>query len=398
MRAIVTGMLATCPVGGVFWDYAQYAIGLERLGLDVWYLEDTGVPTYIPETGDFDYEGDHDRSAAYLRDTFAAVSPTLAERWHLRTFDDEILGVPLDEMLDIVADADVFLNVSQMCQLRDEYLATPRKVLIDTDPGWNHFGRWPQAEADPNPLDNGWRAHDHFFTYAERLGQPDCPLPRLGRRWHPTRPPVVTDLWPTDIPPGHAWTTVMTWDSSGIVDGIEHDGTTYATKEREFTRIEDLPRRTPVQLELAAGGKQPPTERWRELGWSVRDPVEVSGTPERYRDYLAGSRGEFSVTKHVYAATRSGWFSCRSTCYLAAARPVVVQDTGWSDVLPTGDGLFAFSGPDDAIAALELVESDWEHHSAAARAVAIEHFEAERVLGDLLDRVLSEDPRRGGAR
>jgi glycosyltransferase involved in cell wall biosynthesis len=151
-------------------------------------------------------------------------------------------------------------------------------------------------------------------------------------------------------------------------------------------KIESLPGRVEAKLEVAAGGVQPPVERWRSLGWSVRDPETVSASLGDYRRYVEGSRGELSVAKNVYVATGSGWFSCRSVCYLAAGRPVVLQDTGFSELLDTGTGVVPFSDLDGAARALAAVERDYDEHSQAARAIAEEHFDAAVVLGELLER------------
>jgi hypothetical protein len=381
--AIVTGMIATYPVGGVAWDYGQYALGLEQLGFDVYYVEDTGCQTYDPTRGL--YGDDCSYAVDFLRRSLASLSPTLAGRWHFRAADGTAHGLSAAEVAEVVAGAEVFLNVSGSCLLRDEYMPCPRKVLIDTDPGWNHFVNYPKWDRDPGWLgSHGYRAHDFFFTYAERIGRPGCVLPTLGLEWHPTRPPVLLHQWKPE-PPGAQWTTVMTWDNFRRT--IEHEGVTYATKEREFARIEALPGRVDVPLQVAVGGFEPPTDRMQALGWSVTDAVAVSRTVHDYRAYIQRSRGELSVAKNVYAATHSGWFSCRSVCYLAAGRPVVVQDTGFSEVIPTGEGLIAFRDFDGAVAGIEAVESDYARHQRAAREMASEHFEAGVVLTELLNRV-----------
>src|SRR5262249_32853380 len=202
-------------------------------------------------------------------------------------------------------------------------------------------------------------------TYAERIGRPGCALPSLGIDWVPTRPPVVADCWRPE-PPGEMWTTVMTWKN--FQETIQHAGTTYGTKEMEFGRVEELPARTRAKLEVAVGG-EPPRERWRSLGWSGVDSQAVSVALGDCRSDMQRSRGELSVAKNVYAATRCGWFSCRSVCYLAARRPVVVQDTGFSELIPTGRGLFAFSDMEGALHGLEAVEQDYASHQEAAREV-----------------------------
>lgn len=380
MKALVTGMIATYPVGGVLWDYAQYALGLERLGFEVFYLEDTGGPTYDPVLQH--YGEDCSAGVAFLHESLAALSPTLAERWHFRAIDGRAFGLDARRIAAVADEADLFLNVSGSALLREEYMACPRKVLIDTDPGWNHFVNYPKWDRSPGwQGSRGYRAHDFFFTYAQKLGDPDCELPDMGLAWHKTQPLVVTDCWRPE-PPGRTWTTVMTWDN--FRTPIEHAGRVYGTKEREFNRVEALPTRVKAPLEVAVGGASPPVDRWRRLGWSVVDSHEVSRTPEEYRRYLQSSRGEFSVAKNLYAATRSGWFSCRSVCYLAAGRPVVLQDTGFSERLPTGEGLLAFATLDQAVEAIDTVEADYARHARAAREIARDRFEVTTVLSQML--------------
>jgi len=383
MKAIVTGMIGSYPVGGVVWDYAQYALGLERLGYEVFYLEDTGWQTYDPRKGE--YGTDCSYAVEFLETSLAKLSPTLASRWRFRNLDGKTHGVDDKTFSSVLSEADLFLNVSGGTLLRDEYMGCKRKVLIDSDPGWNHFRNFPKWDAHPNwQGSHGFRAHDFFFTYAERLGKPDCILPDFGLRWQPTRPLVVLDCWQAE-PPGEKWTTVMTWKN--FQETIQYDGVAYGTKEMEFGKVEQLPARTKARLELAVGGDQAPRERWRSLGWNVAESQAISRTADGYRHYVQSSRGEFSVAKNVYAATRCGWFSCRSVCYLAAGLPVVVQDTGFSEFIPTGEGLFAFSNLEEAVHGIESVEKDRARHQRAARELARTQFASDVVLGDLLRRI-----------
>mgnify|MGYP005818582017 CR=1 FL=1 len=384
-RAVVTGMIATFPVGGVAWDYGQYALGLERLGYEVYYLEDTGCPAYDPSPRT--YTDDCSYGVEFLQACLSALSPTLGRRWHYRAADGRTYGIDPGTLAGIVAEADVFLNVSGGCLLREEYLACRRKVFLDTDPGWNHFVQFPRWDAEPAPDGcRNFRAHDSFFTYAQQIGRPGCALPDLGLAWHTTRPPVVLDCW-TPAPPGSVWTTVMSWNNYKQIRGIA--GMSYGAKEMEFEKVERLPSRVTAPLEIAVpfGGMRPPVDHWRELGWSVIDSHTVSDTLEAYRHYVSGSRGEFTVAKNVYVATRSGWFSCRSVCYLAAGRPVVVQETGFSDFVPTGRGLLSFTDLDEAARAVTEIERDPAGHGEAARDIARRDFDSALVLSELLDRV-----------
>jgi hypothetical protein len=383
MIAVVAGMIATYPVGGVVWDYGQYLLGLEQLGFDVYYLEDTGAETYDPRVGL--YGPDPEYGAGFLAKSLHSLSEPLADRWHLRTVDGAAHGMAASDMVAVIADADLFLNVSGSALLRDEYMASRRKVLIDTDPGWNHFVNYPRWDAGGGwPDVHGWREHDHFFTYAAHIGRPGCVLPALEIEWSTTRPPVALDRW-TALEPRPAWTTVMTWDN--FRRPVEYDGVVYGTKELEFERIESLPQRSSALFEVAVGGSDPPVDRWRDLGWEVSSSEEVSRTADDYRAFIESSRGEFSVGKNLYVATKSGWFSCRSACYLAAGAPVVLQDTGYSHHIPCGEGLLSFDDLAGAIEAIETVEAEYDRHSSAARSVAEDHLDARKVIGNMLDEI-----------
>ena len=380
-RAIVTGMIATYPVGGVAWDYGQYLLGLQDLGYDVWYLEDTGIETYDPIAQT--YSEDCGYALQFLKETLPRLTPHLANQWAFRDMAGNLHGIGESRLNQLMKESDLLLNVSGGTLLREAYMANSCKVLIDSDPGWNQFVNYPRWDAQPGwQGTHGFRAHDYHFTYAERLGRADCLLPDLGIKWLPTRPPVVLDRWHS-ADPGSKWTTVMTWNN--FRKPVEYQGKNYGTKEREFAKIETIPTmRDDAVFEIAVGGSDPPVARWHDLGWQIVDAQSVSLTLEDYRNYLQSSRGELSVAKNLYIDTRSGWFSCRSVCYLAAGRPVVVQDTGFSDFLPVGEGLFAFDDGEQALTAIDQIQSDYQRQQQAAREVAAECFDARRVLSDLL--------------
>jgi hypothetical protein len=377
-------MIATFPLGGVAWDYGQYVLGLEELGFDVVYLEDTGDLAYDPVGRTIAEECSY--AVKFLKESLTALSPRMSDRWHYRAASGETFGMSQEALCSAVAEADIFLNISGGTILRNEYLECPRKVLIDTDPGWNHFVVFPKWDTQ-----GGWegvttyREHDYFFTYAEQMGAADCLLPDLGITWHPTRPPVVLDRWQPNGE-GTTWTTVMSWKN--YRKPIEYHNRTFGAKELEFPKIVALPGELPgLQMEVAVGGPDPPIEDWRQQGWRVKDSHLVSVTLDAYRHYIECSRGELSVAKNVYVATYSGWFSCRSACYLASARPVVLQDTGFSELIPTGQGLFAYSDQDEAKEAILAIEADYSRHSRTARDLAAELFNPRLVIGGILKRV-----------
>lgn len=387
MRAIVTGLIATYPAGGVAWDYGQYLLGLERLGFDVVYLEDSGLEHVYDEQGRV-YSDDAGGGVRFLADALDALPFQRPVPWHVRTVDGRCFGMTADDLQRAVASADLFLNVSGGALLREEYAACPRTVLVDTDPGLNHFVVYPKADRHPGWRGAlGWRAHTHHLTYAELIGRPGTDLPDLGVSWRPTRPPVVLDAW-TPRPPGAAWTTVMSWGSYDDVDPVrDQAGRAYRAKEPSWPLVAGVPSARP-QLDLQVAVRETaPRTLVEDLGWTRVDPLLALPEAAAYRDFVQSSRAELSVAKEVYVATRSGWSSCRSVCYLAAGRPVVTQDTGFSDVVPTGAGLLTFDTAEQALAAVDAVEHSYGEHAEAARAVAEDHYGSDVVLRRLLEEV-----------
>jgi hypothetical protein len=121
-------------------------------------------------------------------------------------------------------------------------------------------------------------------------------------------------------------------------------------------------------------------------GWAVRDSIDLSRSAKQYREYIEQSRGEFTVARDQYVRPRTGWFSDRTACYLAAGRPVITQETGFSRHLGSGQGLFGFTTMEDVVRAIDAIESDYAGHCRAARDVAQEFFAAEKVVASLMER------------
>jgi hypothetical protein len=386
VRIVVTGLVATYPLGGVSWDYLAYVDGFRRLGHEVLYLEDTGAWFYHP--ADQTFSDDPGPNLRYLTGAFAAIGAADTP-WSVRAPDDTQHGLDGAAVQHFCRRADLFLNVSGCCWLRDEYGGARRTAYLDTDPGYTQAKLWAAAHgcATQDELFSVdlIRRHDRFLTYAEHIGAAECRLPACGLAWRPTRPPVVLERWPfTFDAAARAFTTVMSWTletAAPVIDGVRYGG-----KEVEFRRFLELPRRAPVPLEVAIAGAAPRAEL-AGAGWQVVDAHARSRTMAQYRAYLQASRGEWSVAKHVYVALRSGWFSTRSAVYLASGKPVVVQDTGWSAHYPTGAGLLAFDTLEQAVVALRSVEGDYRRHCEAARAVAEQELAAPLVLQRLLEDV-----------
>jgi hypothetical protein len=383
MRIVVTGLVATYPLGGVSWDYLAYVDGFQRLGHEVLYLEDTGAWFYDPDAQTF-----RDDPAPNLRYLTAALAAVGAQDtpWSVRAPDGTQHGIAVDAVRGFCSTADLFLNLSGACWLRDDYRGARRTAYLDSDPGYTQAKLWAAdhgcATEDQFFSVNLIRQHDCFFTFAEHIGAPDCRVPACGLEWHATRQPIVMAHWPFAFDAAAPrFTTVMSWKTDTAPPTI--DGVRYGGKDVEFLRFLSMPQHVSVELEVAVAGAAPRAELAAH-GWRVVDGHARSATMQQYQRYLQTSRGEWSVAKHVYVALRSGWFSTRSAAYLASGKPVVVQDTGWSAHYPSGTGLLAFTTIDEAAAALTAVESDYRRHCEAARAVAQAELAAPTVLRRLL--------------
>jgi hypothetical protein len=310
----------------------------------------------------------------------------MADRWAYRAAsrDGEVLGPMATRFAQLFEEADVLLNVTGSTPLREEHMKTPVRIYVESDPGLPQI---EVAKGNRFTLDV-LASHTHRFTFGERYGEPDGQLPVGPFAYQPTRQPIVMDWWSgaRSAPPAARFTTVASWQQSG--KDIEWNGDVFTwSKHLQFGDYFDLPRRTPTPLEMALA--QCPESSVRTLeshGWRIVDAVALSTDLEPYRAYIRAARGEFGVAKDQYTRLGTGWFSDRSACFLAAGRPVVAQETGFSRVLPCGRGLFAFEGPEAAAAALAEIESDYPAHCRAAEEIAREFFDAERVVASLLER------------
>jgi hypothetical protein len=398
LRIIVGGMVGQFPLGGVAWDYFHYCIGLHQLGHDVYYHEDTWVWPNDPIKG---YQSDSaDYTVKFIQNFFDRYAPEMAQKWHYRLIHNESYGMTREAFDEVARTADIFLNVSGACFIPESLNPKAVKVFMDTDPGYNQIVMYEQPSWSKNVA--GWveavRAHDRHLTYAENIYAPDCVVPRLDIDWLPTRCIATLPEWKavreTPPPAGAQFTTVM---SCSYYPGVlEHKGVQYDQKATEYDRFHDLPRRTDVPLTLAVAGWKTPTEQIKKDGWNLIHAQDISLTTDNYVKFIADSFGEWSVAKNVFVATRSGWFSCRTACYLAAGRPAVVQDTAWSRYVPSGEGVIAFSTMDEAIDGLKRVWAEPERHRKAAYDIAREYLAPDKVLPPMLDAIYAT-PRTNAA-
>ena len=374
LTVVVSGMVAGVPgQGGATWSILQYLLALRRLGHRVVLVE----PVNVPPGGDLAAS----TAVSYCERVMGGVG--LEEEWALLAVGSRhTAGRPYDEVLGWAKSADLLLNVSGM--LVDDALLDPIPVraYLDLDPAFNQL--WHEVDG----IDMRFDGHTHFVTVGLNLGADVCPVPTGGRQWIPTLPPVVLDEWPVASDLRYpALTTVANFRGYG---SVEYGGLFYGQKAHSLRPLAELPARTPARFVLALAIHPDETRDLDMLeanGWELVDPSTVAATPEQYREFVQGSWAELGVAKSGYVVSHSGWFSDRSACYLASGRPVVAQDTGFSAHLPTGDGLLSFSAVDEVVAAVESLAVDYDHHRRAARALAEEHLDSDRVVGRLLERL-----------
>jgi hypothetical protein len=380
-RIVLLHFAGQMPLAGIAWQAAHYLVALQKLGYEVWYVEDSGTPPYDPRVESVVTNCDY--NLAYLKRVMARFS--FGERLVYRCgVDNEYYGLTRKEVKRLYRDADALINLCGAHHLYERHMECPVRILIDTDPGYQQINYAKGDPAERAYID----AHTHFFTYGAHVGRAACPIPLSGIAWRPTRPPVDVTLWPEPQGEPECFTSIASWDNRG--KDIEYQGSTYLwSKHVNFLKFLNIPRKRPGTCFRMA--ILPPNEAvHREVeagGWRLTDPRPVSADIDSYRDFIAGSRGEFTVAKDIYVRTHSGWFSDRAVCYLASGRPVVTMDTGFGELYPTGDGLFAFATHDNAVAAIDAIASNYRRHSRAARELAREYFDGDRVVGALLAEV-----------
>ena len=376
-RIVVLHLAGQYPLGGIGWQAVHHLVGLSRLGHDVYYVEDSGAPPFDPRVNSIVEACSY--SVAFLQSTMERFG--LGEHWAYRdVVHDRCHGMSREGLDQLLREADALVNLCGAAVLREEHMRCPVRIYLQTDPVHDQV-----LLAQGNDLTRKIiAAHTHFFTYGENLGQPDCPIPLPLFDWHPTRPPVVPDLWTVRAcPPPGRFTTVGTWRNR---DKDVHFGgeTYYWSKHRNFLRFATLPQLTAQPLEIAvADADDAARDMLLRAGWQVADAYEKSRDAAAYQRHIEESRGEFTVAKDLVVRTRSGWFSDRSVCYLAAGKPVVTQDTGFGKFIPTGRGLFAVSSPAEAAAAIDEINRDYSTHCLAARDLAETAFNSDEVLRDL---------------
>lgn len=411
LRIIVTGLITQHPLlGGITWHYLQYMLGLARLGHDVYYFEDSGEFPYNLDGGASGTDWiarDCTYNVGYLAKIMARFG--FEDRWAYHfPLKSEWFGLSDTQREAIIQSADLLINVSGSLEHPKNYRRIPHLLYIDTDPVITQI---KLALGEVLFLERV-EAHDTHFSFGETLSE-DTPK----YQWRPTRQPIVLSEWRPGGPQRESFTTVMNWTS---YEPLVYAGQTYGQKDIEFNRFLKLPGQVaPTAMEVAlsrtqylkwqaeerdqnsplwgarGGRRTDRAYRVGRAGWHVVDAIEACGDLDSYRHYIESSKAEWSVAKNAYVLGRPGWFSERSACYLAAGRPVVVQDTGFAGILPVGEGILSFRTLPEAVAAIQEVETNYARHAQAARAIAETHFDSDKVLTHLIDEAKKQQGSKG---
>ena len=398
LNIVVVGTMASDPYAGMAWMHMQIVVGLQRLGHNVFYFEITSTWPYNPEIGMRVNNSEY--AIPYLKSV--ADSFGIADRWAYRcsfSKDKQWIGIHKNKAEDLLANADLVFNISAATRFADEELKVARLVYYGTDPVYHEI-RYAQGDEKVKKLVD---EHDDVVTYGENIGNIDCPIPPLPKLRAKTRQPVLMDFWKSGEPTKKEFTTVSNFRQGGR--DLEFNGETYYwSKHHEFLKFIHLPHLINQPVELASNltetkkivhgaGTEVPSygmanddyDLLKNNAWKLIDGPSFTTNPWTYRDYIIASKGEFSFAKDQNIRLRSGWFSERSACYLAAGRPVITQDTAFNCAIPTGEGLFSFNTMEEIITAFDAINSNYKRHSNAAREIAEEYFKAEIVLQKLLN-------------
>ena len=380
-RIVVLGYLVRGPLGGLAWHHLQYVAGLAKLGHDVYFFEDSDdyASCYDPVRNVMDRDPSY--GLAFAGRAFQRLG--LPDRWaYYNHHDGGWLGPAAHVARDVCASADVLLNVSGVNPLRAWFERVPVRALIDTDPVFTQVRHLTSPDARKMA-----GSHTAYFTFGENIGRPGCAIPADGFPWQSTRQPIVMDCWsPTAGASGAALSTVMLWDS---YRSATHGGVRFGMKADSFGPFVDLPERCAETFELAVGCPANTRHELTRRGWTVLDPRDPTKDPWTYQDFITRSKAEFSVAKHGYVVSHSGWFSERSAAYLASGRPVVVQDTGFSQWLRPDGGVLPFATAEEALAQLDALNSAYDRHCRQARAIAGDYFDSDAVLTRLLEKAVA---------
>ncbi len=379
---VVAGALANKPFNaGATWTRLSWILGLRKLGFQVYLVEQIGRENCVDVAGtvtEFQTCANLDYFERVTREFGLSDAAALIYENGRQTY-----GLTEAELLDLAEAAGLLINITGHLSWAPLIGRFRCKAYLDLDPGFTQF--W-HATGNLGPR---LRGHDFYFTIGENIGTPTCSIPTAGVRWRSTPQPVVLEQWPVrSAGVCDRFTTVASW--RGPYGAVRHGSQTFGLKVHEFRKFVEMPALTQQTFEIALD-IHPAEEKdlglLRRHGWHILDPRAVTPDPSAFRRYVQTSGAEFSVAQGIYVETQCGWFSDRTTRYLASGKPALVQDTGFSRNYPAGDGLVPFETPAQAAFGAKRIVRDYERHCRAARDIAEAYFDSDKVLGRFVDQI-----------
>ena len=373
MATIIIGSyMVRYPLGGNLSWALQYLVGFKELGHDIYFVEKYAYPNSCYDPVKQAQSNDCSYGVNAVSDLLSQYG--LKDKWCFVENGDIYHGLSEKEINNVFRRADLYIESGAHGSWTEESSFAATRVYIDVDPAYSHI-RLQYAKDHNIPLP----VYDHYYTNGMNVGKAGNIIPTAGINWGYIFNPVNVNLFRQTPPPSNApYSTIMNWKS---YDSVEYNNVSYGQKDIEFEKFISLPQIVNAPLEVAVSGlSEEKAETLKQHKWLINSAQKVTLSFNSFRQYLRDCKGEFSVCKNVYTATRSGWFSDKSAAYLASGRPVVVQETGFSDYLPAGEGLFAVNNVEEAKNAIELIESNYKKHAEKAREIAFEYLEAQIVL------------------
>ena len=376
-RIILSGTMIREPRGGSNLWYLAWLVGFKMNGHEVYFVEKSEWANDCYDIPNRTMTSDCTYGVGVVRKLLEKYG--LQENFCFVDHYGIYHGLNKTTVDDLFKTADLYVDL-EWAQWKEQSAHCGMRVFVDGEPGWFQvrIQKWKESGV-PMP------AYDHFFTDGSLIGTEKCSVPTSGIEWKHNLPPVlIQEVNNAPVNGASAFTTVMNWNPD---KRVEHDGKEYGHKDIEFEKIMSLPSKVNELMEVAVSGKKIPWQRLNDNGWQAKKADDVSISASSYLNYIAGSKAEFSVAKQAFVSTQCGWFNDRSGYYMAFGKPVVLQETGFSQVLPTGKGLLSFTNMEEAADAIRKVSLDYEIHSKAAREFAFEYMDAGKVIRKFLDKI-----------
>jgi hypothetical protein len=380
MATIIMGSyMVRYPLGGNISWALQYLLGFRELGHEVYFVE-----KYVHEDSCYDPVAQHmsdDCSYGVKVVSELLASYGLEDHWCFVESGDQYHGLSRKRIEEIFSRADLYIeNGAHGAWNEEAFTSRALKVYIDVDPAFTQVNFYRKLKSGIDIP-----AFDRYYTNGMNIGKDGNIIPDCGIQWHYIFNPVNTSLFNQVAPPDDGpYSTIMNWIS--YRETVQYKGVSYGHKSIEFDKFATLPTLVDVNMEMAVSGLDgPDRKRVKQSGWHLVDAQKVTFTIDDFKEYLRNCRGEFSVVKNMYQATSSAWFSDKSAAFMASGRPVILQETGFSEYLPTGEGLFAVKNVEEAKDAIEMIEARYQFHSDRALEIAREYLEATKVLGKFIN-------------